>query len=122
MGEAGTSVEHVRVYVVLEMKETGDDFMVPAFKEERKGTQYLDPLGSQHLESYVPMSSIPTEESYVTLWFSQQGLLRMPSSGMLHHVALVITEVSEEHITSIIRVTRIGMLETLEVTSNQRTL
>jgi hypothetical protein len=34
----------------------------------------------------------------------------MPSSGMLHGVALVRTDVSEERITFIIRVTKIGEL------------
>jgi hypothetical protein len=49
--------------------------------------------------------------------------LRMPSSGMLRHVALVITDVSEEPSTSIIRVTRIGELgTTLAVTNSKRTL
>jgi hypothetical protein len=43
----------------------------------------------------------------------------MASSGMLHHVALVRTDVSEELRASIIRVTRIGELETLAVTSNR---
>jgi hypothetical protein len=43
----------------------------------------------------------------------------MASSGMLRRVALVRTEVSEEHIAYIIRVTRIGELGTsLAVTSN----
>jgi hypothetical protein len=42
---------------------------------------------------------------------------RMASSGMLRHVALVRTDVSEELSASIIRVTRIGELETLAVTS-----
>jgi hypothetical protein len=43
----------------------------------------------------------------------------MPSSGMLRLVALVRTDVSEERIASIIRVTRIGELgTTLAVTSN----
>jgi hypothetical protein len=46
----------------------------------------------------------------------------MLSSGMLHHVALVRTEVFEELSASFIRVTRIGELRTLAVTSNQRTL
>jgi hypothetical protein len=47
----------------------------------------------------------------------------MPSSGMLRRVALVITDVSEEFSSSIIRVTRIGELgTTLDVTSNRCTL
>jgi hypothetical protein len=42
---------------------------------------------------------------------------------MLRRVALVRTEVSEEHSASFIRVTRIGEVETtLSVTSNRRTL
>jgi hypothetical protein len=42
----------------------------------------------------------------------------MSPSGMLHHVALVRTDVSEERIVSIIRVTRIsGLGTTLAVTS-----
>jgi hypothetical protein len=46
----------------------------------------------------------------------------MTSCGMLRSVALVITEVSEELRASIIRVTGIGELGTLDVTSNRRTL
>jgi DNA-binding TFAR19-related protein (PDSD5 family) len=47
----------------------------------------------------------------------------MASSGMLRRVALVRTDVSEELSASIIRVTRIGELETkIDVTSNRRTL
>jgi hypothetical protein len=46
----------------------------------------------------------------------------MPSSGMLRCMVVVRTDVSEEHIASIIRVTRIGELGTLAVTSNRRTL
>jgi hypothetical protein len=42
---------------------------------------------------------------------------------MLHHVALVRTDVSEELSASVIRVTRLGELgTTLAVTSNRRTL
>jgi hypothetical protein len=45
------------------------------------------------------------------------------SSGMLRHVALVRTDVSEELSASFIRVTRIGELgTTLAVTSNGRML
>jgi hypothetical protein len=47
----------------------------------------------------------------------------MASSGMLRHVALVRTDVSEELSASIIRVTRIGELgTTLAVTRNRRML
>jgi hypothetical protein len=48
---------------------------------------------------------------------------RMASSGILHHMALVRTDVSEEHIASIIKVTRIDMIGTrLAVTSNRSML
>jgi hypothetical protein len=46
----------------------------------------------------------------------------MVSSGMLRHVALVKTDVSEELSASFIRVTRIGELGTLAVTRNRSTL
>jgi hypothetical protein len=47
----------------------------------------------------------------------------MASSGMVHRVALVRTDVSEELSASFIKVTRIGELgTTLAVTSNQHTL
>jgi hypothetical protein len=42
----------------------------------------------------------------------------MPSSEMFCHVTLVGTDVSDERISSIIRVTRIGELGMLAVTSN----
>jgi hypothetical protein len=46
----------------------------------------------------------------------------MPSSGVLRRVALIRTDVTEERSSSVIRVTRIGELGTLAVTSNRRTL
>jgi hypothetical protein len=47
---------------------------------------------------------------------------RMGSSGTLHRVVLVRTDVSEELSAVIITVTRIGEIGTLAVTSNRRTL
>jgi hypothetical protein len=44
----------------------------------------------------------------------------MASSGMLRRVALVRADVSEELSTFFIRVTRIGELETIAVTSKTR--
>jgi hypothetical protein len=41
-GEAGLSVDligSIQMYVVTELKETGSNIVVPAFKEERKDTQ-----------------------------------------------------------------------------------
>jgi hypothetical protein len=53
------------------------------------------------------------------LFSGKYNLFGMPFSGMLHRVAFVRTDVSEEHIASIIRVTRFGELGTmLAVTSN----
>jgi hypothetical protein len=46
----------------------------------------------------------------------------MASSGMLRRVALVRTDVSEELHAFIIKVTRIGELGMLAVTSNRRML
>jgi hypothetical protein len=55
--------------------------------------------------------------------YTRTYLHRIVSSGMLHRVALVRTDVSEELITSFIRLTRIGELgTTLALTNNRRTL
>jgi hypothetical protein len=42
----------------------------------------------------------------------------MPSFRMLHHMALVRTDISEEHVASIISVEGISKLGMLAVTSN----
>jgi hypothetical protein len=46
----------------------------------------------------------------------------MPSSVMLRHVVLVRTDISWQYVASISRVTRIGELGTLAVTSNRSLL
>jgi hypothetical protein len=58
------------------------------------------------------------------IWIFPDGTnqRRMTSSGTLRRVALVRTDVSEKLSASIIRVTRVGELGTLAVTSNRRTL
>jgi hypothetical protein len=59
----------------------------------------------------------------LTFYVSKYKLWRMESSGKLHRVALVITNVSEEFSASFIGVTRIGELgTTLAVTSVRRLL
>jgi hypothetical protein len=50
------------------------------------------------------------------------SIWRMPPFRMLRHVHLVRIDVSEERRAAIIRVTRIGELGMLAVTSNQLTL
>jgi hypothetical protein len=53
---------------------------------------------------------------------NMKALCRMPSSGMLPHVILVIADVSEEGIAYNVRVTRIGELGTMLVLiGNQNT-
>jgi hypothetical protein len=60
------------------------------------------------------------KEVYLTGW---NVVYRIPSFCMLRRVALVRNDVSVKHMACIIRVTRIGELETrLAVTSNKRTL
>jgi hypothetical protein len=60
----------------------------------------------------------------LSMWITwNKCFRRIVSSGMLHRVALVRTDVSEERIASFIRVTRIGELgTTLAVTTNRRTV
>jgi hypothetical protein len=59
----------------------------------------------------------PSRLMLCKIWvFSRWWLWRMPSSGMWSRVALVRTDVLEERIASIIRLTRICELGTLVVT------
>jgi hypothetical protein len=96
---------------------------------------FLSPFSSYIFIFYIPKSLIPCNLERIRRKFYErirrngpgqvrkpETLWRMPSSGMLHRVALVRTDVSEEPSTSIIRVTKIGELGTLAVASNQRTL
>jgi hypothetical protein len=87
---------------------------------------------TQPLRGGTPQRQFSSCQTVTNIWSSDQSrhndwlsvaawLWRMESSGMLHHVALVRTDVSEERCASIIRVTRIE-LGTLAVTSNWRTL
>jgi hypothetical protein len=65
------------------------------------------------------MSSLPIEEHYVRFEVFTAVTMKMVSSGMLRHVALVRTDVSEDPGGSFISVTRIGELGTTQAaTSN----
>jgi hypothetical protein len=64
----------------------------------------------------------PASWCYVRYEVFTWWLWRMASSGMLHRVALVRTDISQERIHSIIRMKRIGKLGMLAVTSNWSTL
>jgi hypothetical protein len=75
---------------------------------------YRFPQGSMPVTIWKHCSTVPDYLSYSC------SLRRMASSGMLRRLALVITDVSEELSASFIRVTRIGELGTLAVTSNRR--
>jgi hypothetical protein len=66
---------------------------------------------------------------FLSIWWCRRYVPRksrflwqMPSSWTLRSVALERTDVSEECVASIIRVTRVGELVTLAVTSNRVTL
>jgi hypothetical protein len=49
----------------------------------------------------------PPDYCYVRFEIFTAVIIRMPSSGMLHHVALIRTDVSEERRASVVRVRRI---------------
>jgi hypothetical protein len=74
----------------------------------------------RHIAS--PLQS-PAGLCYVRFEVFTEMTMKNASSGMLRRVALVRTEVSDKHIASIIRVTRIGELGlTSGVTNNRSTL
>jgi hypothetical protein len=77
-------------------------------------------MSVQMLMQHCRCNHVP---SLCRIWVYHGGDWRMPSSGILRRVALVRTDVSEERIASIIRVTRIGELRTKSaVNSNWRML
>jgi hypothetical protein len=74
-----------------------------------------------HMIFFFSWSLLLAHVEFVNLIIKQTGLLyknrvlwRMVSSGMLRHVALVRTNISEELSASFIRVTRIGELTRLQ--------
>jgi hypothetical protein len=77
--------------------------------------------GSNSPTSSTPSSSCAFKVSIVQEVYRHVSVWRMPSSGMLRRVALVRTDVSEQRISSAKRVTRIGELGTLLVTSDRNT-
>jgi hypothetical protein len=75
--------------------------------------------------SFAFVNSFCKGEHFLEMYVLPNNFMyrRMPSSGTLRRVALVRTDVSEEHSASFIRMTRIGELgTTLAVTSNRCTL
>jgi hypothetical protein len=83
-----------------------------------------DPETKQQSSQWKSLNSPRPKKGWLERW--HQGDLRlevMSSNGMLRHVALVRTDVSEECSASVIRMTIIGRLgTTLAVTSNRNTL
>jgi hypothetical protein len=77
-------------------------------------TQYQDPLITEEIDMrYVHhLRPVLGQHDLVTVANQQLQISRMVSSGMLHRVALVRTDVSEELSASFIRMTRIGELGT----------
>jgi hypothetical protein len=74
--------------VVKEVKELGHGVMVPASKEDRKGTQYLGPLGLQRFElPYLSMGNLPIEENYVTFEVFMVVTMKNSVFWKLCHVA-----------------------------------
>jgi hypothetical protein len=91
----------------------------------QRGVLYSSSRIYNHIPSNIKLKSDNIKEFKLLLkiYLTEQVFCRMVSSGMLRHMALVRTDVSEERSASFIRVTRIGELgTTLAVTSNQRKL
>jgi hypothetical protein len=93
------------------------------------GTAYSCPLFNISLDAHTQRMPIPRVIFPGVLFRRAASTLcrtmtcwRMISSGILRRVALVRTDVSQELSASFIRVTRIGELGTLAVTSNRSTL
>jgi hypothetical protein len=90
--------------------------------EECRLLRYRNQLRTSQETHYVSATE-PSRVILGKIWrVSRRWLWRMSSSGVLRHVALVRTDVSDERSASIIRITRISELGTLAVTRNRRTL
>jgi hypothetical protein len=90
------------------------------FKEECHLLGYKNPVRTSRVTLRLHYTAQTVKLCKV--WGFHGGDWRMTSSWMSRRVALVRTEVSEKHIGSIVKVTRIGELGTmLAVTSNRST-
>jgi hypothetical protein len=90
--------------------------------EECRLLGYKTPVRTSQETHYVSATE-PSQLMLCKIWgFHGSDYWSMLSPRMLRRMALVRTNVSEERIASIIRMTRIGELGTLAVTSNRNTL
>jgi hypothetical protein len=86
-----------------------------------EGNALRDCRSYTHIRSWFSKWHVWVFSLHLTVPMNTDELTRMSSSGMLRRVVLVISDVSEERSAPIIKVTKIGKLGTLAVTSNGRT-
>jgi hypothetical protein len=98
----------------------GFDYCTPLYSLN-VGLNYFYPEIILNFSIYKGAINISTKT--IAMYVIFEVFTAMPSSGMLRHMVLVKTDVSEECSASIIRVTQIDELgTTLVVNSNRRTL
>jgi hypothetical protein len=93
-----------------------------AFPERSSKSLHLDMQVRLQRCFHLPSAKVSVSGIHCAVsMIPEEAPFRMQPSGMLRHVAVVRTGVSEEHFAFIIRATRTGEVGTLAVTSNRRT-